>query len=438
MTIRLLEPSSLSPSQSLSTISRSPSSLATTSSRICDLTTPAKRVPSSRTHSPRGRVCTPNKLTPSSNSQPTLAMSIIAPNPRTPQRQSSSTRTQRPHSPPPRPSSRSERLLRDTLRKDNTLRTTATSRARSRSRSTCSDCDDDDFFQPVLVFESSRRSSAASTRNFKSKSFYVPNENEDSSYAQLLRSSSDLDAHDYPIAPVRQEKLDECLSTSLPRSYVLGSDAAPHEAVLRSRLERVLHRGMREEERRIKRSPEEESSSASPPSSARSLSNSFTNSQSSEKLRVTGHDVDPLIPPSLSSKHGRGNRYSQSTSVAYSQKSPRSPQSQGETSPWMTTPLPPSPFSTPTKKPPSLSYATPSPHSPNPAILSSFSSANSQIPVNPPQFDLRAASQACKQVSGYVSFASVAGLGAPPGAGDDDVSVKEPQRGRGRGRWWVF
>jgi hypothetical protein len=104
----------------------------------------------------------------------------------------------------------------------------------------------------------------------------------------------------------------------------------------------------------------------------------------------------------------------------------------------MTTPLPPSPFSSPTQKPPSLSYATPSPHSPNPAILSSYSSANSHIPVNPPQFDLRAASQACKQASGYVSFASVAGLGAPPGVGDDEVSVKEPQRGRGRGRWWVF
>lgn len=60
------------------------------------------------------------------------------------------------------------------------------------------------------------------------------------------------------------------------------------------------------------------------------------------------------------------------------------------------------------------------------------------MPVNPPQFDLCAASQACKQVSGYVSFASVAGLGAPPGSADDEASIKEPQRGRERGRWWVF
>ncbi|KAG2120134.1 hypothetical protein DEU56DRAFT_835871 [Suillus clintonianus] len=441
MAIRLLEPSSPPPSASqqyLSTIPRTPSSLSTASSRICDSTAHTKRVPSSRTHSPRSRVCTPNKLTTSSHSQPTLAMSIIAPSPRTPQ-QGSSSRIQRPHSPPPRPSSRSERLLRDTLRKDNTLRTTATSRARSRSRSTCSDCDDDDFFQPVLIFQSSRRNSAASIRNFQSKSFYVPNENEDSSYAQLLRSSSDSDTKGYPIAPVQQEKLDDSLSTSLPRSYVLGSDAAPHEAVLRSRLECVLQRGIREEERRIKRSPDEESSSASPPSSARSLSNSYINSQSSEKTHMTAPEVvEPLILPSISSKRSRGHRYSQSASTTYSQKSPRSPQSQGETSPWMSTPLPPSPFSTPTKKSPSSPYTTPSSPSPNQAILSSFSSAKSQIPVNPPQFDLRAASQACKQVSGYVSFASVAGLGAPPGVGDDEASIKEPQRGRGRGRWWVF
>ncbi|KAG0707029.1 hypothetical protein DFH29DRAFT_898047 [Suillus ampliporus] len=428
-----------SPLPPISTIPRTPTSTSTTLGDSTATTTPTKRAPSSRTHSPRSRVCTPNKLTPSSHSQPTLAMSIVAPTPRRPQQQNTSPRIQQPRSPPPRPSSRSERLLRDTLRKDATLRTNVTTRARSRSRSTCSDCDDDEFFQPILLFQSSRRNSTASTRNVQSKTFYVPNQNEDSSYAQLLRSSSDSDSKGCPISPAQQEKLDEGLSTSLPRPYVLGSEAAPHEAVLRSRLERVLHRGMREEERRIKRSPDEESSSASPPSSARSLSNSLSNSHSSEKTHVTALEVEALIPPSLSSKHGRAHRYSQSASINYVQKSPRSPRSQGETSPWTTTPLPPSPpFSTPTKKLPSSPYTTPSPHSPNPAILSTFSSVNSQIPVNPPQFDLRAASQACKQVSGYVSFASVAGLGAPPGVGDDEASIKEPRRGRGRGRWWVF
>lgn len=151
--------------------------------------------------------------------------------------------------------------MRNTLRKDDTRRTTATSRARSRSRSTCSDCDDDDFFQPDLLLSPSRRDSVSSRpqgRNIQSRSFYIPNENEDSSYDQLLRSRSFSNSSGYPVSHVQQEKLDEGLSTSLPRSYVLGSGAAPHEAVLRTRLERVLYRGMREEQRRIQRLPGEE------------------------------------------------------------------------------------------------------------------------------------------------------------------------------------
>ncbi|OJA16305.1 hypothetical protein AZE42_03379 [Rhizopogon vesiculosus] len=434
-----------SPSPYHHTLSTVPPSPPTTPSRIGDSTTSTIRIPSSQTHSPRNRICTPNKLITSTPTQPTLAMSLVAPTPRTPQRQGMSPHIQSPRScssPPARPSSRSECLLRNTLRKDDTRRTSATSRARSRSPSSCSDCDDDVFFQSALLINPSA-TSRPQAQNIQSKSFYIPNENEDSSYAQLLRSRSfsNSNSSGYPVAQVQQEKLDESLSSSLPRAYVLGSGAAPHEAVLRTRLERVLHRGMREERRRMKRSPDDEcaqSSSASPPSLARS--NSRTNSQASEKTHATAPEVEPLLPPSLSSKPGRTHRYPQSMSVTCVQtqkppRSPRSPRSQRETSPWMTAPLPPSPtFSTPTKKSPS----SPSRHSPNSGILSTFSSANSQVPVVPPQFDLRAASQACKQVSGYVSFASVAGLGAPPGVGDDDVSVKEAQRGRGLPRWWIF
>jgi hypothetical protein len=258
----------ISPSPSYQQIvPRAPSS---TPSRFCDsisTSTSTNRIPSSRTHSPRNRVCTPNKLTSSTPAQPTLAMSLIAPTPQTPQQRGISSHIQSP--PPSRPPSRSECLLRNTLRKDDTRRTSATSRARSRSRSrsTCSDCDDDDdddvFFQPALLFSSSRRNSATSkplARNIQSKSFYTPNENEDSSYAQLLRSRSfsNSNSSGYPASHIQQEKLDESLSTSLPRSYVLGSGTAPHEAVLRTRLERVLHRGMREEQRRTKRSPDDE------------------------------------------------------------------------------------------------------------------------------------------------------------------------------------
>lgn len=253
---------SFSPSRCQQSIPSTPSSPSTTSSRICHSITPTRRIPPSRTNSPRNRICTPNKLSPSTQTHPTLAMSLVAPTPRTPQQQGTSPHL--PHSPPPtRPSSRSECLLRNTLRKDDTRRTSATSRARSRSRSTCSDDDDDDdvFFQPALLFSPPHRNSAISrpqARNIQSKSFYIPNENEDSSYAQLLRSRSCSNSGGYPISAISQEKLDEGLSTSLPRSYVLGSGAAPHEAVLRTRLERVLYHGMCEEQRRIRRSPDDE------------------------------------------------------------------------------------------------------------------------------------------------------------------------------------
>jgi hypothetical protein len=262
----ILLPPALNPhQQSISTAPRTPSSSSSRIGRSASTATPTNRISSSRTHLPRNRSCTPNKLISSTPAQPTLAMSLVAPTPRTPQQRISSY-TQLPHpSPPSRPPSRSECLLRNTLRKDDTRRTTATSRARSRSRSrsTCSDCDDDEFFQPALLFSPLPRSGATSrphARNIQSRSFYVPNENEDSSYDQLLRSRSfsNSNSSGYPVSHVQQEKLDETLSTSLPRSYALGSGAAPHEAVLRTRLERVLHRGMREEQRRIKRSPDEE------------------------------------------------------------------------------------------------------------------------------------------------------------------------------------
>lgn len=376
---------------------------------------------------------TPTKLT-SSHAQPTLAMSLPTLSPQ------HSSKIQPPSSPPPRPSSRSECLLRDTLVKDNTRRTSATSRARSRSPSMCSDCADDVFFQPALLF-SSRRNSATSTSpspHHQSMTFYVPDESEDSSYAQLLRARSLSDCKGYTGSHVQREKSsDESLSTSLPRSYVLDSEAAPHRTVLRKRLDCVLRRGMRQRQH-TKRLPDEESSSASPPSLAHSLSNSCSNSQVSEKTHVSAPEGEFSISPY--SSPDKGPRYVHSTSATYMQApKPRTPQSQRDSFPWITTPLPPSPsFSTPSKKSCSSPYAPPSPHSP--AILATFSSANAQVlvPVGPPQFDPRAASLACKEVPGYVSFASVAGLGAPPGVGDDDMSVKELQRGRRLGRWWIF
>lgn len=148
-------------------------------------------------------------------------------------------------SPPiPRPPSRSERLLRDTLRKDNTLRTYA-ARSSSRPRSASSNCDDDDdddFFQSAILFRcSSRRNSAASAPGHGHPAgFYIPDQNEHASYSRLLRSSSYSGSsrssrsgrNSSPRPAYTQEKHEE-----LSRHH----DAAPHEAVLRSRLDSVIH-----------------------------------------------------------------------------------------------------------------------------------------------------------------------------------------------------
>lgn len=145
------------------------------------------------------------------------------------------------HPPIPRPPSRSERLLRDTLRKDDTLRTHAVHRPRSTS-SNCDEDEDEDLFQSAILFRcSSRRSSAASALSYTQPTgFYVPDQNEQASYSCLLRSSSlsgssrsdHSDRKSSPRPAHTYEKQEE-----LSRHH----DPAPHEAVLRSRLDSVIH-----------------------------------------------------------------------------------------------------------------------------------------------------------------------------------------------------
>lgn len=142
----------------------------------------------------------------------------------------------------PRPPSRSERLLRDTLRKDDTLRTHGAHSSRPRSASSnCDDDDDEDFFQSAILFRcSSHRSSAASALGHgHSTGFYVPDGIEHASYSRLLRSSSSGSSrsgrsgcNSSPRPAYTQEKQEE-----LSRLH----DTAPHEAVLRNRLDSVIH-----------------------------------------------------------------------------------------------------------------------------------------------------------------------------------------------------
>ncbi|KIK24728.1 hypothetical protein PISMIDRAFT_9980 [Pisolithus microcarpus 441] len=417
----------------------------------------------------------------------------------------------------PRPSSRSERLLRDTLRKDDTLRTT---RARSRSRSVGSDADpqeldeDDDLIQPSLLFRSRRKNSATSIASHSrthSNPCYVPGQDEHASYIQLLRSPSFSGSSH---SKVSDSKKSQCPHEKLEDVSLYVHEAAPHEAVLRTRLEHVLHGGMRE----VKRekgcetgTSSVESSAGSPLSSLLSLANS-RHSHESEQTHLTPPEYDahkPSTPPPYSPKNSNGqtprggptfSRPVPSTSPVTKHrepsKSPRSPpsgRSQPNTSqyhrqrglysdPHPSVPLPPTPALPPTpikhanivvspvstghpasayealirSQTPALGVQTSSPSPPRLPPRRSFTpnpsySHMQQLPHTParaPVFDPDAASLACKKVPGYVSFASVAGLGAPPDEEDRHSGRRVafagkgirslPGLGFGNGKWWVF
>lgn len=149
-------------------------------------------------------------------------------------------------SPPsiPRPSSRSERLLWDTLRRDETRCTHGAHSSRPRSSSSdCGDDDDDDLFQSAILSRySSRRNSAASALGHSqpANSYYIPDQNEHASYSRLLRSSSypgsSRSAQSDPKSSPRPAYIQE-KQVELSRHH----DSAPHEAVLRNRLDSVMH-----------------------------------------------------------------------------------------------------------------------------------------------------------------------------------------------------
>ena len=255
-----------------------------------------------------------------------------------------------------------------------------------------------------------------------------------------------------------------------------------------------------------------QSSAGSPPTSLLSLSNS-RHSHESEHTHLTTPEGDAhkpsTPPPQLSQRDtnghhlARGHHVTRSVSSAIPgtieshERAPRSPRSLLPTtpgrsphspqhyqkqslhthvhpsSPWLTTPLPPSPpvfAATPTKRaspviapvdasPPSLVYQTysrsrtPAPVQSSPRSPPTYRSHTPQAtytrahhsPHTPtPVFDPKAASLACQQVPGYVSFASVAGLGAPPDEDDRHsgrtvgFSGKSALLGFGGGKWWAF
>lgn len=195
---------------------------------------------------------------------------------------------------------------------------------------------------------------------------------------------------------------------------------------------------------------------------------------------MTVPDRDPRIHPASRSErsphrsHRRTESNTQPTSPRRGPASPRSPRAstgqrsppqtptsrdreqprrQHPDSPWMFVPLPPSPptFSaSPSKRggPAVVTFVAGRP----PVDTHTHRSSTRHSPNSSATFDPDAASHALKQLPGYVSFASVAGLGAPPeeeerrsghkpsggfpllGGGKGRIS----SFGLGNGKWWIF
>jgi hypothetical protein len=77
----------------------------------------------------------------------------------------------------------------------------------------------------------------------------------------------------------------------------------------------------------------------------------------------------------------------------------------------------------------------PPPHHPSTHSHSHYHGHRQQVtpPPTPPTFDARNASAKLRSIDGYVSFANVEGLGGPPGV-DEDPSEEEKRRGS----WWQW
>ncbi|OCH89043.1 hypothetical protein OBBRIDRAFT_41632 [Obba rivulosa] len=67
----------------------------------------------------------------------------------------------------------------------------------------------------------------------------------------------------------------------------------------------------------------------------------------------------------------------------------------------------------------------------SPSSASASSSPLTPPPTPPSPFDARTAAALCRAMDGYVSFANVEGLGVPAGAEEDDE-----EESKARGRWW--
>lgn len=374
--------------------------------------------PSSFIKSHRIQIAPPSFLTTPTRCKPTLAMSVYnhPPSPLRDTRRSPSPQQQRrayssrPTSPTPRrnsqqqlqehvprPPSRSEKLLRDTLIRDELERNAVPPlpvNSRHPSYSCESGCSDDFDEEPwvggTFLFRTPKTVSGPEPnrdRLVRTRSTgHVPQS--PPHQAQQRHSLPHYRAQTSP-TPSRQnlQRNAKSLPTAIPispgtsyspsgrsrshsRSHshsisclpAAASPLTPHEAVLRSRLEKVLSMGREE----VERDPERRSN--------KRRSGDGDKGDNAEWLWNSQDWISSPSPSSTGSNSPSPSRH---------------------------TPPPGSPRSYPTTLP-----------SPTHALLT---------PPDSPAFNARTASVLCRQIQGYVSFANVEGLGEPPVGIDEDV-----------------
>ncbi|OSX65838.1 hypothetical protein POSPLADRAFT_1031092 [Postia placenta MAD-698-R-SB12] len=206
-------------------------------------------------------------------------------------------------------------------------------------------------------------------------------------------------------------------------SHQSSTVVTPHDAVLRSRLEGVL-RNAKEQERREKSSERRYKDAGSSNGSGSGSRNSMASSRnlSAEGDLFFGAGGESSVT-SLSSVDVKPS----ATAVAPSRTSLSSTRSA------------PTGFSFPARSPPMSNMPLRPPGTPSRQRASPTSSHSSGVsPLTPPPsppFNARTAAEQCKAMDGYVSFATIEGLGVPEGYEDDD---NEDDDGNGRGRWWQW
>ncbi|EPS97174.1 hypothetical protein FOMPIDRAFT_1018403 [Fomitopsis schrenkii] len=219
-------------------------------------------------------------------------------------------------------------------------------------------------------------------------------------------------AYGTPSSPSPARARLQCSAPSAPHigrdshAQTRSPERAPHDAVLRHKLEGVL-RGAKEQERRGKSTERRHREAGSSSGSGNSMASSRNLSAESDLFYAVGESS----VTSLSSAESKTNPTATAPSRGSFSTSSR---------PYVLHVHSRSPMNSPST--PSRQLSSPR----------SQSSANPLSPLTPPPtppFNARTAAEQCRAMDGYVSFANIEGLGVPEGAVDEDMDDDDGKTG---------